>query len=139
MSAPVAAAVSNRRFHLFLSLMQIRKLVPSFLILALSLLLNAPSPAQTKKPTNVGISVQDLGNPFFVQIVHGAEAKVKEINPTAKITSLSCDYDPSRQTSQIDDFISQSVDLVILNAADSKSIAPAVQWKLERVKLTLAL
>lgn len=107
--------------------MQPRKLVPCFLTLALGLTLNPPCPAQTKKPTKVGITVQDLGNPFFVQIVHGAEAKVREYNPKARIASVSCNYDVTRQTGQIDDFISAGDDLVILNAVNSQGIAPAVQ------------
>jgi ribose transport system substrate-binding protein len=115
--------------------MQMLKLLPH-VTLALGLAMNPLCQAQTKKPTNVGISVQDLGNPFFVQIVHGAEAMVKEINPSAKITSLSCDYDPTRQSGQIDDFISGGVDLVILNAANSKSIAPAVE-RLKAAKITV--
>ena len=57
--------------------MQLLKLIP-FIALTLALTANEPCQAQTKKATKVGISVQDLGNPFFVQIVRGAEAKIKE-------------------------------------------------------------
>ena len=45
-----------------------------------------------------------------------------------KITSLSSGaYDVNNQTNQIDNLISAGVDLIILGAADSKGIAPAVK------------
>lgn len=46
--------------------MQMLKLLPH-VTLAFGLAMNALCQAQTKKATNVGISVQDLGNPFFAQ------------------------------------------------------------------------
>ena len=36
--------------------------------------------AENKKLNSVALTVGDLGNPFFVQIAHGAEAKAKQIN-----------------------------------------------------------
>jgi ribose transport system substrate-binding protein len=74
----------------------------------------------------VGLTVGDLGNPFFVQISHGAEAKAQQINSKVKFTALSSNYDVNNQTNQIDNFISSNVNLILLGAADSKGIAPAV-------------
>src|ERR1700732_325925 len=85
-----------------------------------------PTFAETKKLDSVGLTVGDLGNPFFVQIAHGAEAKAKEINGKVKFTALSSNYDVNNQTNQIDNFISSNVNLILLGAADSKGIAPAV-------------
>jgi ribose transport system substrate-binding protein len=82
--------------------------------------------AQNKQLNSVAVTVGDLGNPFFVQIAHGAEAKAKEINPKVKFSALSSNYDVNNQTNQIDNFISSNVNLILLNAADSKGIAPAV-------------
>ena len=82
--------------------------------------------AETKKLNSVALTVGDLGNPFFVQIAHGAEAKAKQINDKVKFTSLSSNYDVNNQTNQIDNFISSNVNLILLGAADSKGIAPAV-------------
>src|ERR1700732_2669950 len=85
-----------------------------------------PTFAETKKLDSVGLTVGDLGNPFFVQIAHGAEQKAKEINGKVKFTALSSNYDVNNQTNQIDNFISSNVNLILLGAADSKGIAPAV-------------
>ncbi len=87
--------------------------------------LAGPSYAQ-KTLKGVAVTVGDLGNPFFVQIAHGAEAKAKEINPSVKFTSESSNYDVNNQTNQMDNFISSGVSLILLGAADSKGIAPAV-------------
>jgi hypothetical protein len=45
--------------------------------MAFALAVATPGHAESKKPDKVGISVQDLGNPFFVQIVRGAETRSK--------------------------------------------------------------
>jgi len=79
-----------------------------------------------KKLNGVAVTVGDLGNPFFVQIAHGAEAAAKKINPTVKFTAQSSGYDVNTQTNQMDNFVAAGVNLILLNAADSKGIAPAV-------------
>ncbi|PXF32617.1 transcriptional regulator [Pokkaliibacter plantistimulans] len=76
---------------------------------------------------SIGLSVSDLGNPFFVQIAKGAEKKAKELGgDNVKVTVVSSAYDLQRQVSQIDDFIAKKVDLILISAADPKGIAPAV-------------
>ncbi len=97
----------------------------AFSLLAASVLA-VPAFAQGKKLDAVAVTVGDLGNPFFVQIAHGAEAKAKGINGKVKFTSESSGYDVNTQTNQIDNFISSGVNLILLGAADSQGIAPAV-------------
>jgi ribose transport system substrate-binding protein len=94
--------------------------------LLLAGVLARPTFAATKKLDSVGLTVGDLGNPFFVQIAHGAESRAKQINDKVKFTALSSNYDVNNQTNQIDNFISSNVNLILLGAADSKGIAPAV-------------
>src|SRR5215472_2908958 len=55
--------------------------------------LATPALAETKKLDSVALTVGDLGNPFFVQIAHGAEAQAKHINGKVKFTALSSNYD----------------------------------------------
>src|SRR5258707_4947869 len=93
------------------------------LLLAISL--TTPLLAQ-KKLNVVAVTVGDLGNPFFVQIAHGAQAAAKKINPGVKFQSESSNYDVNNQTNQMDNFIASGANLILLNAADSKGIAPAV-------------
>lgn len=88
-------------------------------------------PAQAAEPRplkSVGVTVGDLGNPFFVQIVKGAQSAAERLGGTdVRFSALSSGYDLNRQVNQIDDFIAAKVDLIVLNAADSRGIAPAVR------------
>src|ERR1700722_19882226 len=93
------------------------------LLLAISM--TTPLFAQ-KKLNTVAVTVGDLGNPFFVQIAHGAQAAAKKINPSVKFQSESSNYDVNNQTNQMDNFVASGANLILLNAADSKGIAPAV-------------
>lgn len=75
----------------------------------------------------VGVTVGDLGNPFFVQVGEGAEAGAKRlVGETVKTTVVSAGYDLNQQINQVENFIASGVDLILLNAADSEGIAPAV-------------
>jgi ribose transport system substrate-binding protein len=83
--------------------------------------------AADKVLKSVGLTVGDLGNPFFVQIAHGAAAQAKTYNPDVKVTSLSSNYDVKNQATQMKDFISSGVELIILGAANSKTVASSVK------------
>ena len=57
------------------------------------------SQAQEKQLKSIGITLGSMGNPFFVALAKGAEAKAKQINPNVKVTALSADYDLNKQFS----------------------------------------
>ncbi len=82
--------------------------------------------AQDDTLQSVGISVGLLGNPFFVATIKGIEDAVEEINPDARVTSVSADYDLNKQVSQMDNFVASGVDVIMLNAVDANAIEPAV-------------
>lgn len=96
--------------------------------LAVSLMLASAPFVQAKELKSIGVTVGDLANPFFVQIAKGAELKAKELaGDTVNVTSVSSGYDLGQQVAQIDNFIAAKTDMIILNAADSKGIGPAVK------------
>jgi ribose transport system substrate-binding protein len=85
-------------------------------------------PAMAKDLTSVGVTVGNLGNPFFVQVVKGVEAKAKELGGDGvQVTAVSADYDLAKQFSQIDNFIASGVDMIVVNAADPAAIEPAIR------------
>src|SRR5690606_12820288 len=96
-------------------------------LLAGAALALATSVASAKELKSVGITLGSLGNPFFVTLAKGAEAKAKETNPNVRVTSVSADYDLNKQLTQIDNFIASGVGLILLNAVDPKAIEPAVK------------
>ncbi|GAA4346493.1 ABC transporter substrate-binding protein [Variovorax defluvii] len=91
-----------------------------------SLLGACAAQAQNKQINSVGITLGSMGNPFFVSLAKGAEAKARQFNPNVKVTALSADYDLNKQFSQIDGFIAAGVNLILVNAVDAKAIEPAL-------------
>jgi hypothetical protein len=87
------------------------------LLLAISL---AGQVFAEKKLNSVAVTVGDLGNPYFVQIAHGAQDQAKKLNPAVQFTAQSSNYDVNNQSNQIDNFIAAGDRLLILNAADSR-------------------
>lgn len=87
-----------------------------------------PLAAQAQELKSVGVTVVDLGNPFFGAIAQSIEAKVKEVGGAdAKTLVVSGDYDLGKQSTQFDNFIQAGVDLIIVSAVDSKAIGAAVK------------
>jgi ribose transport system substrate-binding protein len=77
---------------------------------------------------SVGVAVSDLANPFFVAIGKGASAAARKIaGDKVKVTTVSSKYDLNTQVGQIENFIANKVDILIVNASDPKGIAPVLQ------------
>ena len=87
------------------------------------------APAFAAKPLKyIGITVGDLANPFFVAIGQGAEASAKKISGNnVKVTTVSSKYDLNTQVGQIENFIANKADIILVNAADPKGIAPVIE------------
>lgn len=75
-------------------------------------------PKKPKDPKNIVIGWTEitLGNPWFAAIKQVAEAKAKEYGFTLKF--LVADSDVSKQSAQIDTFITQGVDIIVVDPCD---------------------
>ncbi|MEN9518948.1 MAG: hypothetical protein RLZZ381_1536 [Cyanobacteriota bacterium] len=79
------------------------------------------------KLNSVGVTVGDLSNPFFVVMAQGAEQEAKKIGgDNVRVTTVSSGYDLNQQFNQLENFVAADTDVIVLNAADSKGIRPAV-------------
>ena len=97
-------------------------------LLALILIATLPVAVTAGELGRIGVTVTDLGNPFFVRIARGVENAARRIvGPDVKVFVLSSAYDLERQNEQIDSFIKKKVDLIVLIAADPVAIEPAVR------------
>ncbi|WP_339531087.1 ABC transporter substrate-binding protein [Pseudomonas mucidolens] len=105
--------------------MNFKRIFPVVASLSLAVLMSQAVQARELKA--LGISMGSLGNPYFVTLADGATARAKALNPDVKVTSVSADYDLSKQFSQIDNFISSKVDLILLNAVDPSAMASAIK------------
>lgn len=84
-------------------------------------------PTEEQGSLQVAATFGDLGNPFFFTMGQGVQDAARAIDPDARVTVVSSGYDLNTQTGQIDTFISAGVDIIVLNAADTAGIAPAVR------------
>lgn len=100
-------------------------MLKSMLLAAVAMSLSTPVVA--KELRAVGVTVGSLGNPYFVAVGKGATDAVHAVSPNARVTVSSADYDLNKQFTQIDNFISAGVDLILVNAADPRAIGPAIK------------
>ncbi len=95
---------------------------------------------QTTKLRSVGVTLGDLSNPFFVVMAKGAEKAAKKIGgDDVRVTVVSSGYDLNQQFNQIENFVAANTDIIILNAADSKGIRPAVDQARKAGKIVIAV
>ncbi|MBB1503056.1 ABC transporter substrate-binding protein [Propioniciclava sp. MC1683] len=74
---------------------------------------------------SIGLMVQDMSNPFFSAMTKGAEDAAKELD--AKLNVQDAQLDLANQNTQIDAFIQQGVDLIVISAVDEDGIGPAIE------------
>ncbi len=103
------------------------------ILLALAALLAYPmiglsTGTDTHKVKSVGVSVSDLSNPFFVRIADTVREQVAlKLGPDVRVVVKSNAYDNERLKLQMQDFISEQVDLIILVASEPEAISPSIQ------------
>lgn len=95
---------------------------------AVAVMATSAEPGNAADIKRIGVTVTDLGNPFFVRIGRGVEKAARRlIGPNVKTFVVSSAYDLHRQNEQIDSFIAKKVDLIMLIAADPVASEPAVR------------
>lgn len=77
-----------------------------------------------KKDLLIGISFQELNNPYFISMQKAFEEAAKTIGAEVIITDAA--HDVAQQANDIDDMIQRGIDILILNPTDSEGIEPAV-------------
>jgi len=87
----------------------------------------------------VAFTCQDLQNPFFKLMGEAVQQAAKDIEgEKVKVLVASADNDLNKQFQQIDDFIAAGAQIIVLNAADSAGIAPAVRRAKEAGVIVIA-
>lgn len=83
------------------------------------------TPGTTDKQKTIGLVVSTLNNPFFVSMKAGAEKKASELG--YKLITFDSQNDSAKESSNIEDLISQKVDLLLINPTDSDAVVNAVK------------
>ncbi|MCZ2720477.1 substrate-binding domain-containing protein [Marinomonas sp. 15G1-11] len=108
---------------------QIRLLqsISMLFLVAMLLMPHTIRSSETSPLKSIGISVADLGNPYFVQLVDSITSKAQAVTgEPVKMLIRSDAYDLNRQIEQLNYFIEQKVDLIVLTAADEYKVAAVV-------------
>lgn len=109
---------------------RMHRFISSIMAVFIIAVLFSPLSSRSSEPQplkSIGISVADLGNPYFVQLVDTATLKAEELaGEPVKMLIRSDAYDWQRQIGQINEFIEQKVDLIVLTAADEYKVAAVV-------------
>lgn len=72
----------------------------------------------------IGVTLQNLTNPFFTVIAENLEKEVAKQGYTVDVQSG--DDDVAKQRDQVKDFIVKQVAAIVINPKDSKAIGPAI-------------
>lgn len=87
----------------------------------------ATTPAQqtTGESLTVGFVSLSRQLPFFLELEEGLKARAQEYGWELSVTDA--DFDPVKATDQIDNFITQQVDAIIVSPGDPESLIPAYE------------
>jgi ribose transport system substrate-binding protein len=73
----------------------------------------------------IGLSISTLNNPFFVTLRNGAQDAAKQEG--AKLIIADAQNDAATQQDDVQNFVTQQVDAILINPVDSEAVVPAVQ------------
>lgn len=76
-------------------------------------------------PRKIGLVLSTLNNPFFVTLKEGAEEKANELG--AELVILDSQNDPAKELSNIEDLITQGVELILINPTDSDAVGNSIK------------
>ena len=99
---------------------KIKKIIMSALMLTL---LMTTVFAQTK--TVVGVTLMSLRHPFFQEMKAALEKDAKDNNIVIRLTDA--DFDAGKQVRQVEDYIQQKVNGILITPCDSKALAPVLK------------
>jgi ribose transport system substrate-binding protein len=83
----------------------------------------APAPG-TKAGLKIGVSFQEMDNPYFVTMKQAVEQMAPTIGAEAYFTDAR--HDVTKQISDIEDLIQKRVDILLINPTDSAGVAGVV-------------
>lgn len=94
---------------------------------------------ENKALQTIGITLGDLGNPFYLAVQKGAEEKAKKIGDEIRVNTVSSGFDLNQQSNQIENFTAANTDLIILSAVDKKGVKPAIDRARSAGRIVIAV
>lgn len=73
----------------------------------------------------LALSVSTLSNPFFVDLRDGAQQAADDAGATLQVSDAQ--NDASKQQNDLQNFVTQQFDAILVNPVDSEAVGPAIQ------------
>lgn len=86
---------------------------------------SATASAPQAKPLRIGISFQELDNPYFAAMKEAFDEATRSLGAETRITDAR--HDLTKQINDVEDLVQQGIDILILNPTDSAGIEGAVR------------
>lgn len=103
---------------------------------ALAMTLAMPMTAQADK-LKIGMTFQEMNNPYFVSMREALEEAAKEIG--AEVIFTDAGHDVAKQLSDIEDMLQQNIDILLLNPTDSAGVEAAVRLAKQQDVIVVAV
>lgn len=103
--------------------MKASRMLVAILCVALFATLTGFTAAATKP--KAGLAISTLNNPFFVDLRDGALEAAAKVGMEVNVADAQ--NDPNKQLSQVENFIQERVDIILVNPCDSAAIVPAIK------------
>src|ERR1700761_2997178 len=82
------------------------------------------APAAQAAPLKIGMTFQELNNPFFVTMQKALDEAAASIG--AQVVVTDAHHDVSKQVSDVEDMLQKKIDILLVNPTDSTGIVSAV-------------
>ena len=102
---------------------------------ALTIAIAAPAMAQDK--LKIGMTFQELNNPYFVSMKEALEQAAGSIG--AEVVFTDAGHDVAKQISDVEDMLQQNIDILLVNPTDSAGIEAAVQMAKQQDVIVVAV
>ena len=100
-----------------------KKVLP--LMMGAALAAGFATQAVAAEPLKIGMTFQELNNPYFVTMKQALEEAAASIGATVVITDAR--HDVSKQISDVEDMIQKKIDILLFNPTDSTGVEGAVK------------
>ena len=96
------------------------------ILISMVLVLSLGSMVSAQETFTIGYQVQDLGNQYWITLADGVKDKAAEMD-NVEVTVRDARTDPAVELSNVQDLITQGIDLLLLSPWDSNSGATVVE------------
>ncbi|MDB6452977.1 ABC transporter substrate-binding protein [Falsirhodobacter sp. 20TX0035] len=84
----------------------------------------AAAPAMAQDGLKIGMSFQEMNNPYFVSMQEALNEAAESIGAEVVVTDAA--HDVAKQISDIEDMLQQGIDILLINPTDSAGVESAV-------------